>query len=438
MQSFEAGVFKDILEQGWRSEFTGYETLQDSGAVTALIVDGKLSQSVAEGQKVEVVTDRTPFYGESGGQVGDRGIITTNGSLIEVEDTTRPVPELIVHVGVVKSGIFKVGDRVELAVQADLRRATMANHSATHLLQWALRQTLGDHVQQRGSLVDPRHLRFDFTHFSPISRAQLAQVEDLVNGQILENVDVIPRIMALQEAKAQGATALFGEKYGETVRMVSIGDFSRELCGGTHVRRTGDIGLFKILSEAGIAAGVRRTEAVTGREALNYVHSLEDELRALMERLKGSRGELVKKLDKLLEEKKSMEKEVENLKAKLAKGVTSDMLEGVRIINGVRVLSRIVEDVSTPKDLREYADRVKERLGSGVALLGARADGKALLIAIVTEDLTNRFHAGAIVKKAAQVVGGSGGGRPDMAQAGGPDVLALDQALETVDDFFSN
>ncbi|MBM3300844.1 MAG: alanine--tRNA ligase, partial [Deltaproteobacteria bacterium] len=248
MQGFEASIFKELLEEGRRSEFTGYETLRDSAAVTAIIVNGKRSTSAAEGQKVEVITDRTPFYGESGGQAGDRGIITANGNQIEVENTTRPAPELIVHVGVVKRGAFAVGDTVELNVQADLRRATMANHSATHLLQWALRQTLGDHVQQRGSLVDPQHLRFDFTHFSPISQAQLAQVEDLVNEKILENVEVTPRIMSIGEAKAQGAIALFGEKYGETVRMVSVGDFSKELCGGTHAKRTGDIGLFKILS----------------------------------------------------------------------------------------------------------------------------------------------------------------------------------------------
>jgi alanyl-tRNA synthetase len=232
--------------------------------------------------------------------------------------------------------------------------------------------------------------------------------------------------------------ALFGEKYGDIVRMISIGDFSRELCGGTHANRTGDLGLFKILSEGGIASGVRRIEAVTGREALAYLRAVEDELKSLADRLKGTRGELIRKLDKLLEEKKAREREIEALKAKLAKGVTTDILEGVREMNGVRVLAKVVEGVRDPKELREYADRVREKLGSGVALLGARSDGKALLIALVTKDLTHRFHAGNLVKKAAAMLGGSGGGRPDMAQAGGPDVVCLDQALETVVDYVNN
>jgi alanyl-tRNA synthetase len=241
--------------------------------------------------------------------------------------------------------------------------------------------------------------------------------------------------MSMDEAVNEGAIALFGEKYGDTVRMISMGDFSKELCGGTHTHRTGDIGLFKITSEGGIAAGVRRIEAVTGRGALEYVRGLERELGALAEHLRGSRGELVRKLDKLLKEKKAKEREVEALKAKLAAGITRDILEGVREVGGVKVLAQLVEDVATPKDLRDYADRVKDRLGSGVALLGATADDKALLIALVTKDLTKRFHAGEIAKRAAAVLGGSGGGRPDMAQAGGPNIAALGDALKTIDEF---
>jgi alanyl-tRNA synthetase len=302
-------------------------------------------------------------------------------------------------------------------------------------LQWALRKVLGEHVQQRGSLVDATHLRFDFTHFSQISHQELERVEDLVNERILANIDIRPTVTSLEEAKALGAMALFGEKYGDTVRMVAMGDFSRELCGGTHARRTGDLGLFKIVSEGGIAAGVRRIEALTGLEALRYVRSVEDELKSVAERLKGTRGELVRKLERLLEEKKAKERDIEGLKAKLARGATTDVLEGVQEISGVRVLSKVVEDVSNPKELREYADRVRDKLGSGVALLGARTDGKALLIAVVTKDLTDRFHAGHLVKRAASVVGGSGGGRPDMAQAGGPDLMTLDQAVETVTDY---
>jgi len=311
----------------------------------------------------------------------------------------------------------------------------MANHSATHLLQWALRQVLGDHVKQSGSLVDGDRLRFDFTHFSPISADELARVENLVNEKIRENVEVVARTMPIDEARAAGATALFGEKYGEMVRMISVGDFSKELCGGTHAKRTGDIGFFKIISEGGIAAGVRRIEAVTGTGALDYVRSVEEEIQALSELLRASRGELVPKLEKLIEEKKTKEKEVEKLKTKLTSSRTTDILEGLREIKGVRVLSRLVEDVGTPKDLREYADRVRDRLGSGVALLGAETDGRAILIAIVTRDLAERFHAGHIVKKAAALLGGSGGGRADMAQAGGPDVSKLRLALDSVGEF---
>lgn len=434
----EAGVLKAMLEEGTSSEFTGYETLDDTGIVKAILIEGHRVQQAGPGERVEIITDRTPFYGESGGQVGDRGSISRNGAEIRVEETTRPFPELIVHLGTVKSGSFKEGDKVDLSVNSEERRATMANHSATHLLQWALREVLGEHVQQRGSLVDANRLRFDFTHFSQISREEIERVEDLVNEKILANTQVKPTVTSLGEAKALGAMALFGEKYGDTVRMISVGDFSRELCGGTHARRTGDLGLFKIISEGGIAAGVRRIEALTGLEALRYVRSVEDELKGVAERLKGTRGELVRKLERLLEEKKTREREIEALKIKLAKGVTANVLEGIQEIKGVRVLSKVVEDVSNPKELREYADRVRDKLESGVALLGARADGKALLIALVTKDLTDRFHAGHLVKKAASIVGGSGGGRPDMAQAGGPDVVALDQAVGAAADYVQN
>ncbi len=438
IQGQDVGVLRELLEEGAKTEFTGYETLSDSGLVTAIVQEGKRVEEATAGRKIEIVTDRTPFYGESGGQVGDHGVIRSNGSEIVVEDTLRPLAGLTVHLGIVKQGTFRIGEPVGLQVDAARRRATMANHSATHLLQWALREILGDHVQQRGSLVDPRHLRFDFTHFSQISGEELERVEDLVNEKILANEEVVPSLMSLEEARSAGAIALFGEKYGETVRLVSIGGFSKELCGGTHTRRTGDIGLFKILEERGIAAGVRRIEAVTATGALNYVRSMERELAGISDRIRGSRGELLHKLDKLIEEKKSREREIDNLKAKLAHGVTADILEGVKDVKGVRLLTRVVEDVSSPKDLRDYADRVRDRLVSGVALLGARSDGKALLIAVVTKDLTDRFHAGKIVKKAAEVVGGSGGGRPDMAQAGGPDAVHLENALRTVQDFFNN
>ena len=435
MHGQEFGALRKLLDEGAASEFTGYETLDDTGRVLAILKDGKQVAEVRDGDRVEIVTDRTPFYGESGGQVGDKGAISGNGNQIQVEDTRRPFPELIVHVGVVTRGTFRVGDRVDLKVAADLRRPTMANHSATHVLQWALRKVLGDHVNQSGSLVEPQRLRFDFTHFSGISAEELSRVEDLVNERILENAEVQARVMSIEEARSKGAIALFGEKYGDTVRMVSIGDFSKELCGGTHASRTGDLGLFKILSEGGIAAGVRRIEAVTGKGAAEYVRGLETELRSVSERLRASKGEVVRKLDKLLEEKKSKEREVETLKSKLAGSLTTDILDGVREVNGVRVLTRIIDTVSTPKDLRDYADRVRDRLGSGIALLAAEGEGKGLLIAVVTKDLTDRFHAGNIIKKAAAAIGGTGGGRPDMAQAGGPELAGLERALKSVDEF---
>jgi len=432
MQGEHSAALREVLEEGVTSEFTGYGNVEDSGTVRAIIRNGQQVSQAAIGDAVEVVTDRTPFYGESGGQVGDHGIISLNGSVVEIEDTQRPFPDLIVHRGVVRSGELRVGDQVNLRVDAGLRRAIMANHSATHVLQWALREVLGDHVKQSGSLVDADRFRFDFTHFSSISQEELRRVEDLVNEKIRANVPVAAQVMSIDEARKAGAIALFGEKYGDTVRMISVGDFSKELCGGTHAERTGDLGLFKVVSEGGIAAGVRRIEAVTGRAALAYLRSLEDEVRELADRLKGSPGELVRKLDRLVDEKRAREREVEALKTKLTSSRTTDILDGMVEINGVRVLARVLEDVSNPKDLREYADRVRDRLESGVALLGARVDGKALLVALVTKDLTNRFHAGQIVKKAAEVLGGSGGGRPDMAQAGGPNVEMLQQALDSV------
>ncbi|MFC1834359.1 alanine--tRNA ligase [Thermodesulfobacteriota bacterium] len=425
----DAAALKEILEDGITSEFTGYETLEDNGIVKAIIKDGTRVDQAEAGEQVEIITDRTPFYGESGGQVGDHGRIVLNGTQIEIEDAIKPFPDLIIHKGFLKSGPLKVGDKVQLRVETDLRRSIMANHSATHLLQWALRSVLGEHVKQSGSLVEARRLRFDFTHFAAISREELDRIEDLVNDRIRENTDVTAQIMPIEEAMSAGAMALFGEKYGDTVRMVCIGDFSKELCGGTHSSRTGDIGLFKVTKEESIASGVRRIEAVTGKGAVDHFRSVDDEMKGVSERLRAGHGEALLKLDKLLDEKKSSEREVEALKAKLASKMTGDILDGAEEIDGVKVLARVMENVSNPKDLREYADRVKDRLVSGVALLAAETDGKALLLVIVTKDLTNRYHAGRMVKEAAAAVGGSGGGRPDMAQAGGPDVGKLAEAV---------
>jgi len=431
MHDGEAAVWRKLLPEKPAVEFRGYSTLVDSAEILAIRKEEFLLQEAHLGESVELVLDRTPFYGESGGQVGDHGTITTEGCQIEVIDTIRPLPDLIVHRCLVRTGEIKVGDKVLARVATDLRRATAANHSATHLLQWALRQVLGPHVSQSGSLVDADRLRFDFTHFSPISLQELRQIEDLVNDKIMEDVEIDVRILPIDEARSEGAIALFGEKYGETVRLVSIGDFSKELCGGTHAERTGWIGIFKITGESGIAAGVRRIEAVTGRQAWVYVRSLEDELRLVSDRLRAVRGELVSKVDKLLESRKQAERELEQLKLKLAGKLAGDILEGCIERSGIRVLARIVPDVKTPKDLREYADKVRDKIGSGIAVLGAVADGKAMIVALVTKDLIPQYRAGDLVKKAAEIVGGSGGGRPDLAQAGGPEVSRLQEALES-------
>jgi alanyl-tRNA synthetase len=433
MAGDDAAALKTLLEKGISSEFTGYQTLEDQGLVKAILKDGKEAQAAGAGDRVEIVTDRTPFYGESGGQVGDHGHMSVNGTGVDIEDTKRPFPELIVHKGVVKQGEIRIGDRVALKVDVGLRSSTMANHSATHILQWALREVLGDHVKQSGSLVEPGRLRFDFTHFSAISDEELSRIEDLVNMKILDNLPVQAQVLTIEEAMDAGAIALFGEKYGDTVRMVAMGDFSKELCGGTHTDRTGDIGLFKITSEGGIAAGVRRIEAVTGRGALDYVRGLQRELEEVARLLKSSPGEIAGRLDRLLEEKKSADREIETLKARLTSSLTTDIMDGVREIDGVKVLAKKLDNVSGPKDLREFADRVRDRLGSGVALLGAEAEGKALLLAIVTKDLTDKYHAGNIVKQAAAILGGSGGGRPDMAQAGAPDVSKLQEAVDSIE-----
>lgn len=418
--------------------FTGYESLSGSGKVIVLVKDGAVVDRLDEGETGLLVCDTTPFYAESGGQVGDQGVIQDNGSRITVEDTIKSTAGITSHKVRVDRGAFSSGQRISLDVDHSRRKAIMANHSATHLLQWALRKVLGDHVGQRGSLVEPGRFRFDFTHFSAIEQADLDKIEDLVNEAIRENMVVESRVIPVEQAHSEGAMALFGEKYGAMVRMISMGDISKELCGGTHVSRTGDIGFFKILSEGGIAAGVRRIEGVTGAGAVNYVRSMENEISLMAERLKTSRVDIVKRLEKLLDEKKSKDREVENLKQKLASGSgAKTILSGLREIDGIRVIVQNLEDISDPKSLREYGDRLKDALGSGVALIGANTGEKGLLLALVTKDLTGRFHAGNIVKKAAAELGGSGGGRPDMAQAGGPDNSKMEQALKSIESFFT-
>ncbi len=397
--------------------------------VTALIQDGAPVNAATAGVEVDVITEVTPFYGESGGQAGDCGELSTGGAHLEVSTTLRPLPDLIVHRAKVREGTIKVGDAADLKIAGGRRTATARNHTATHLLQAALRQVLGDHVKQSGSLVDNERLRFDFTHFSAMTREELERVEDLVNTYIMDNTQVLAREMAMDKAMELGATALFDEKYGETVRVVKVGDVSCELCGGTHVRAAGDIGLFKVVSEAGIAAGVRRIEALTGMEALRHARRLEEEQKKIAALVKAEGGDPLEKIQRLLARQKELQREIDTLQGRLNASASTDLLAGVREVNGIKTLA-VKVSVDDPKGLRELADTLKDRLGSGVLAIGAANDGKATLLVAVTKDLTDRFKAGDLIKQLAPVVGGSGGGKPELAQAGGSIPEKLDEALD--------
>jgi alanyl-tRNA synthetase len=396
-----------------------------------IVRDGAEVESARAGETVEVVASETPFYGESGGQVGDQGEITAPQLTMTVGTTVKDPTGMIIHKGEIAAGTLRKGDTVTLTVDGEKRRATACNHTATHILHAVLRQVLGDHIRQAGSLVAPDRLRFDFTHFSQVAPADLDRIETLVNDRIRENLPAETAEMAAEEALQSGATALFEEKYGDRVRVVSLADFSQELCGGTHTERTGDIGVFKIVMETSVAAGVRRIEAMTGAAALAHLqqqaHIVQNAARLLKDKPEG----LVQRIEGLLSNQKALEREVERLSGQLASASASDAEKAVRTINGVKVLASRV-NADSPGALRELADRFKEKLQSGVVVLGAASGPKALLIAAVTQDLTGRFHAGNIVKAVAALVGGGGGGRPDMAQAGGTQPENLDAALEKV------
>jgi len=413
------------------TEFTGYERLSDEGLVLQLTRGENQSKtdSLGPGEAGNVVLDRTPFYAESGGQAGDRGVLRVGNTLFRVEDTQK-VGQVFVHKGRVESGTLKLADRVTAEVGASARRATMRNHSATHLMHKALRDVLGPHVQQKGSVVDERRTRFDFAHFEPMTPEQIAEVERRVNAQILLNEDTRTRIMAMDAARKEGAMALFGEKYGAEVRVLNIGD-SIELCGGTHVHRTGDIGPFKIVSEGGVAAGVRRIEAVTGENALAYLRETESRLQAVADLVRANRDEAARKVEQLLARTKQLEKEIEQLRGKLASGGTTDLANQVRDVKGIRVLAARM-DGADAKALREAVDRLKDKLAPAAIVLASATDDKVVLIAGVTKDLVARVHAGELVNQVAARVGGKGGGRPDMAQAGGNDPAQLDGALADV------
>jgi len=424
------------LELEGETTFTGYDRLEDRASVTALVDrDGNALEGLAPEQRGIVVLDRTPFYGESGGQVGDTGYLhLSGGGRFLVTDTQKQSGHHLHH-GVLLEGSLAVGDEVRPEVDAELRGATIRNHSATHLMHKALRLVLGDHVAQKGSLVTPERLRFDFSHFEPMTPEQLAEVERLVNEQILANAATKIEQMSLDQAKAKGAAALFEAKYADSVRVLTIGadDFSIELCGGTHVARSGDIGCFHIVSEQGIASGVRRVEAITGEGALAWFREQEARLARIGERLKAKPEQVEERVESLVERNRGLEKELERLKAKLASAAGSDMLSQAREVAGVKVLATRLEGVSG-KELRNVLDQLKNKLGSGIVVLGvADAEaGKVSLIAGVTDDLTGRVKAGELVNHVASQVGGKGGGRADMAQAGGSDVAALPGALESV------
>ncbi|MBW9258320.1 MAG: alanine--tRNA ligase [Candidatus Thiodiazotropha sp. (ex. Lucinisca nassula)] len=428
---FAAGDAVDIaLDEATR--FTGYEGLEEAAEVVALSKDGASVDQLSAGEQGMVFLNHTPFYAESGGQVGDLGVLEGDGLLFEVEDTRKQAGELFAHIGKLEEGLLKVGDRVTAQVNAYTRQATALNHSATHLLHAALRQVLGDHVAQKGSLVDAERLRFDFSHFEPITREQLQTIEQMVNEQIRYNHLVNTDIMSLDEAKESGAMALFGEKYDEKVRVLSMGDFSTELCGGTHVNAVGDIGLCKITAETGIAAGVRRIEAVTGQRAIEWMEADEERVQRVAEMIKSGRDEIEDKLTQILDRNRKLEKELEQLKAKLASAAGSDLASSAVAVGEIKVLAANL-DGADPKSLRETMDQLKNKLGSAVILLTAVAGGKVSLVAGVTKDLTGSMKAGDLVKLAAEQVGGKGGGRPDMAQAGGSNPDAIPQALELVE-----
>ncbi|SER20855.1 alanyl-tRNA synthetase [Solimonas aquatica] len=427
-----------LAYEGAETCFIGYDKLWDDVQVLALYRDSQPVQSLNAGEAGVVVLDRTPFYAESGGQVGDQGSLRPppacggeNGLRFEVRDTQKIKGQVFGHHGVLSQGRLKVGDSVRAEVKASVRRASMRNHSATHLLHRALREVLGTHVAQKGSLVDDQRTRFDFSHNAAVTAEQIIEIEDRVNRAILANVPVSAQLMKYDEAIASGAMALFGEKYGDEVRVLSMGEFSTELCGGTHVTRTGDIGLFKIVSEGGVAAGIRRVEGITGENALAYLRATENKLKSAAELLRGNADDVNAKIEQLLERGKQLEKEVAALKGKLASSAGNDLLAQAREIKGVKLLAARVDGVDG-NDLRTLMDQLKNKLGSGVLLLGSAKDGKVSLIAGVTNDLTARLKAGDVVKFAAEQVGGKGGGRPDMAQAGGTQPENLDTAIASI------
>jgi alanyl-tRNA synthetase len=427
-----APVYQQLLSQG-RTKFLGYETLESAGRVVAIIQDQESAEEIGAGEQAEIVLDQTPFYAESGGQVGDRGALYTfagGDKLAEVEDTYAPIPGLTVH-KVVTAAPIRRGGEVFAQVNPELRRSTMRNHTATHLLHAALRTVLGTHVKQAGSVVDPSRLRFDFTHYAGLDAVEIAEVERLMNQQILNDKPVDTALMELDQALTTGAMALFGEKYGERVRVVSVPGFSKELCGGTHVHHTGEIGVSKIVSEGSISAGVRRIEAVTGSGALERFQETASSLHRVAELVRASEPELVEQVEKLVETRRALERQIDQLKSKVAQSQSGDLERRAREIKGTRVLAARLDGFDRTQ-MRAMADALRNKWKTAVIVLACVEDSNVAIITAVTKDLTAKVHAGKLAGAVAKAVGGKGGGRPDMAEAGGKDPSALGPALENV------
>ncbi|MDH5601019.1 MAG: DHHA1 domain-containing protein, partial [Gammaproteobacteria bacterium] len=432
-----AGAYDEALKIEGETTFTGYEYLEGQTTIASIYVDGKEVDALTKNQPAMLVLEETPFYAESGGQIGDTGLLTCGSSKFEVKDTQKQGAAVFGHYGEVTEGSLKVGDSVNTHVDSERREAIKANHSATHLLHAALREVLGEHVTQKGSQVQAERLRFDFSHSEAISTEQLKEIEHLVNQHIRSNHLVDTQIMKPEAAKAAGAMALFGEKYGDEVRVLSMSEFSVELCGGTHVTHTGDIGLFKIISEGGVAAGIRRIEAVTAEYALDWMDQGESQLANIASMLKGKRDDVANRVSQLMDKTRSLEKELEQLKAKLASSQGSDLSSQAVEISGIKVLAAKLEGADV-KTLRDTLDQLKNKLGTSAIVLATVNGDKVSLVAGVSKDATNKIKAGDLVNSVASQIGGKGGGRPDMAQAGGDQPENLPAALDSVTDWVEN
>ncbi|MDB3967128.1 alanine--tRNA ligase, partial [Porticoccaceae bacterium] len=423
--------YSDNIRVDGSTQFCGYETLENDANILALYAAGEPVDSATQDAEVVVVLDKTAFYAESGGQVGDSGYLQAESGKIEIIDC-RKSGDHHLHIGRVLSGEIKAGQQVTVRVDSTVRQGTALNHSATHLMHAALQQVLGDHVVQKGSLVDNERLRFDFSHNEAVTPKQIRQIEHIVNREILRNSNVDTEVMSMDDARDKGAMALFGEKYGDEVRVLSMGgDFSVELCGGTHVSRTGDIGLLRIYGESSVAAGVRRIEAVTGHKAVELCDQLQDTIADVSSLVRASGGNVADKVQQLVDDNRRLQKEIEALKSKLANASGSDLMSGLKQINGINVLSTVVEGADA-KSLRGVADQVRSKLDKGVFFLAAVEDDKAALVAGVTSNLTDSLKAGDLLKHVTAQVGGKGGGRPDMAQGAAADISALPEAMQSV------